>query len=150
MKQFKKLFAAALVATALLGTAGIVVAQNSEPHEAREKAMKAMGGSMKAIKDIVGNGGPAADIVAPAQKIAEIAATIPSLFPEGSDLEDDEASPDIWTHWDDFTAKAKTLETEAGMLASAAGGGDMATIGAQFEKVGGSCGSCHKAYRVKN
>ena len=149
MRQLTKLTAAALIAAALLGTAGLVTAQDNPP-EAREKAMKAMGGSMKAIKDLVGNGGPAADIVAPAQKIAEIAATIPTLFPEGSDLADDEASPDIWTHWDDFTAKAKTLETEAGMLASAAGGGDMATIGAQFEKVGGSCGSCHKAYRIKD
>lgn len=149
MMQINKLMAIGLVAASLFGTAGLVAAEEN-PHEMREKAMKAMGGSMKAIKDIVGADGPAADIVAPAQKIAEIAATIPTLFPEGSDLEDDEASPEIWTHWDDFTAKAKSLESEAGMLAAAAGGGDMATVGAQFEKVGGACGTCHKAYRIKN
>ena len=149
MRQINRLMVAALVAVALGGTAGLVTAQ-SDVHEARETTMKTFGGSMKAIKDIVGANGPAADVVAPARKIAELAATIPTLFPEGSDAEDDEASPEIWTHWDDFTAKAKTLETEAGMLASAAEGGDMATVSAQFEKVGGACGSCHKAYRVKD
>lgn len=149
MRQINKLMAAGLIAAVLCGAAGIVTAQ-SDAHEARETAMKTMGGSMKAIKDTVGANGPAADVVTPAKKIAEIAATIPTLFPEGSDAEDDEASPEIWANWDDFTAKAKALETEAGMLASAAEGGDMATVSAQFEKVGATCGSCHKAYRVKN
>ena len=73
MMQINKLMAIGLVAASLLGTAGLVAAEDN-PHEMREKAMKAMGGSMKAIKDIVGADGPAADIVAPAQKIAEMQA----------------------------------------------------------------------------
>jgi len=117
--------------------------------DAREKGMKAMGASMKAIKEIIGANGPAADIVAPAQKIAEVAATIPGLFPQGSDFPGDETRPEIWQDWEDFLAKAQGLGSEAGMLASAAEGGDMATIGAQFDKVGGTCSACHKAYRDK-
>jgi cytochrome c556 len=148
MKHPKSLFAAAVMAVGLAVSAGFVSA--SDPvHDGREQAMKGMGGSMKAIKDLVAAGGPAADIVAPAQKIAEIAATIPDHFPAGSDTEDDEASAKIWENWEDFTAHAKSLQDEATLLASAAQGGDMATVGAQFDKVGGACGACHKAYREK-
>lgn len=148
MKQTRLLLAAGALSLALAATAGIGIAAD-DAGEARSQAMKTMGGSMKAIKDTIGAGGPAADIVAPAQKIAEIAATIPSLFPEGSDAPDDEAKAEIWQNWDDFSAKAKALGDEATLLASAAQGGDMATVGAQFDKVGGSCGACHKAYRAK-
>jgi cytochrome c556 len=148
MKQVKFMIAAGAIVLAL-GAAANTVFADTAVLDAREKGMKTMGASIKTIKELIGAGGPAADIVAPAQKIAEIAATIPSLFPEGSDTPDDEASPDIWTNWADFQAKAKSLGDEATMLAAAAEGGDMATIGAQFEKVGGACGTCHKAYRIK-
>lgn len=144
MMRVKLLIGAAAIAVVLGGAVAQVAA--SLP---RNDAMKEMGKNMKAIKDIVTAGGPAADVSAPAQKIAEIAAKIPELFPEGSDAADDEAKAEIWQHWDDFTAKAKALQDEATLLASAAGGGDIATVGAQFEKVGGTCGACHKEYRQK-
>ncbi|WP_374652933.1 cytochrome c [Dongia sp.] len=140
--RMKLLVGAAVLAVAL-GSAITQVAADTP----RQEAMKEMGKNMKTIKEIVSAGGPAADVAGPAQKIAEIAAKIPGLFPQGSDMPDDEAKTDIWQNWDDFTTKAKALQDEAAMLASAAGGGDIATVGAQFEKVGGSCGSCHKAYR---
>lgn len=148
MKQLKRSFAAFGILAVLGGSVSFALADDAIL-EGREKAMKTMGGSMKAIKDVIGAGGPAADIVAPAEKIAEIAATITSHFPQGSDFDGDEASADIWTNWEDFTAKAKSLGDEASLLASAASGGDMATVGAQFDKVGGACGVCHKAYREK-
>ena len=44
---------------------------------------------------------------------------------------------------------AKGIGYPVMIKASAGGGGDMATVGAQFEKVGGACGSCHKAFREK-
>ena len=144
MTRLKLLFAAAAIVLAMGGVVATVAAETP-----REDAMKEMGKNMKAIKGIIDAGGPAADVAAPAQKIAEIAAKIPDLFPTGSDAADDEASTKIWESWDDFTAKAKSLGDEATLLASAGGGGDMATVGAQFEKVGGACGTCHKAFREK-
>jgi cytochrome c556 len=144
MMRVKLLLASAAVVLAVGGTALQVAAETP-----REDAMKELGKSMKAIKGIIDAGGPAADVTAPSQKIAEIAAKIPDLFPQGSDAEDDEAKAEIWTKWDAFTAHAKDLESAATMLTSAAGGGDMATVGAQFEKVGGACGACHKEFREK-
>ena len=142
MNRLKFLCVAAALVLVFSGVAATVQAGMS-----RQDTMKEIGKNMKAIKGIIGVGGPAADAAAPAQKIAELAAMIPSLFPEGSDTPDDSAKAEIWQNWDDFTAKAKALEEAATMLVSAAGGGDIATVGAQFEKVGGACGSCHKAYR---
>lgn len=142
MKRIKFMVGAAAVALAL-GSAAIQVSAETP----REDAMKAMGKSMKAIKEIIGAGGPAADVAEPATKIAEIAGKIAELFPEGSDTPDDGAKAEIWQNWDDFQVKAKALQDEANMLVSAAGGGDIATVGAQFDKVGGTCGGCHKAYR---
>ncbi|TDQ81440.1 cytochrome c556 [Dongia mobilis] len=137
----------ATILAVLIGVAGSIslVQADDAILAQREQAMKGMGAQMKTIKDLVGSGGPAGDVVAPAQKIAEIAATIPGLFPEGSG--GDEVRPEIWQNWNDFVAKAQALGNEATMLAAAAEGGDMATVGAQFEKVGGACSACHKAYR---
>ena len=144
MLRMKLLIGAAAAIMVIGGAVAQVAAETP-----RQDAMKELGKNMKAIKEIIGAGGPASDVAAPAQKIAEIAAKIPELFPEGSDTPDDEAKAEIWQNWDDFTAKAKALQDEATMLASAAGGGDIATVGAQFDKVGGTCGACHKAFRQK-
>jgi cytochrome c556 len=144
MMRTKMLIGAAAIAVVLGGIAAQVTAES-----AREGAMKEMGKNMKAIKELISSNGNAADAAAPAQKIAEIAAKIPDLFPQGSDTPDDGAKAEIWQNWDDFVAKAKSLQDEATMLSSAAGGGDLATVGAQFEKVGGACGACHKQYREK-
>lgn len=144
MNRLKVLLGAAAIVVAMGGIVATVAAETP-----RQDAMKEMGKNMKAIKGIIEAGGPAADVTAPAQKIAEIAAKIPDLFPKGSDAADDEASAKIWENWDDFVAHAKSLGDQATLLASAAGGGDIATVGAQFEKVGGTCGACHKAYREK-
>lgn len=144
MMRKKLMIGTAAVAVVLGGIVAQVAAESP-----REDAMKEMGKNMKVIKELISANGNAADAAAPAQKIAEIAAKIPDLFPQGSDTPDDAAKAEIWQNWDDFVAKAKSLQDEATMLASAAGGGDMATVGAQFEKVGGTCGACHKDYREK-
>lgn len=144
MQHFKKSAIVFALTASLAGATGLAFADDAILNK-REQAMKGMGAQMKVIKDLIANGGPAAEIGGPAQKIADIAATIPALFPEGSG--GDDALPGIWENFDDFTAKAQNLGNEAGLLVSAADGGDMATVGAQFDKVGGACGACHKPYR---
>ena len=101
MTRLKLLFGAAAIVLAMGGVVATVAAETP-----RQDAMKEIGKNMKAIKGVIDAGGPAADVVAPAQKIAEIAAKIPDLFPAGSDTADDEASAKIWESWDEFTAKS--------------------------------------------
>lgn len=136
--------AAALILLSL----GAVAVAEGDAIKTRQQAMKDNGAAMKAIKAVIEANGAAADVVAPAQKIAANGAMIPDLFPQGSDQGDTAAKPEIWQNWDDFKSKADSLKMEADMLVSAAQSGDLATVKAQFEKVGAACGGCHKVYKV--
>jgi cytochrome c556 len=115
----------------------------------RQTNMKAMGAALKSVKKIIDADGSPADVVDPANKVAEIAGKIPSLFPAGSDQGKTGAKPEIWTDSAGFKADADALHNQALMLASAGQSGDLATVRAQFDKVAAACGTCHKTYRKK-
>ena len=115
----------------------------------RQADMKANGASMKAINGILEANGPAADVAAEATKIHEKAMELATLFPAGSDQGDTKAKPEVWQNPDDFTVHLKALQDESAMLVTAANGGDMAAVKAQYDKLGGTCGSCHKIYKAK-
>lgn len=144
-----KLLGVALVAAiGFAGIAGLSQAQ-TDPIKQRQADMKANGASMKAINGMLEANGPAADVAAEATKINARAMEIATLFPAGSDQGDTKAKPEIWQNQDDFAAKLKALQDESAMLVTAANGGDMAVVKAQYEKLGGTCGACHKVYKNK-
>ncbi len=115
----------------------------------RQDLMKSQGAAMKAINGILEANGPVGDIAQHAAKLEETSAKIAELFPAGSDQGDTKAKPEIWQNADDFAAKAKDLHEQSAMLSTAVAGGDMAAVKAQYEKVGGACGACHKVYKAK-
>lgn len=135
MKVTKSLAAcAAIAAVALTGLAA------SAGQEDRRAGMKTIGKSAKAISQ----GG---DAVALAQAIVDAAKQIPVVFKDEEITGDSTALPLIWTQFDDFTAKGMDLEMAAmAVLDAAQNGGDVA---AAAKKMGATCGSCHKMYRVK-
>lgn len=150
MTRLKKTaWARAVCAAAALTVGGVAAWAADDVIKTREADMKEMGKSLKAIKGIIDANGNAADVVAPANKIAEVAGLIPSLFPKGSDQGKTGALPAIWERWDEFTKHADDLKSEATMLASAGQSGDLATVRAQFEKTAKMCGACHKDFRKK-
>jgi cytochrome c556 len=140
----------AVGAVVVLTVGGMAAWAADDVIKTREADMKEMGKSLKAIKGIIDANGSAADVVAPANKIAEVAGLIPSLFPKGSDQGKTGALPAIWEKWDEFTKHADNLKNEATMLASAGQSGDLATVRAQFDKTAKECGSCHKEFRKKD
>jgi len=135
-------------AVVILAVGGVTAWAADDVIKTREADMKEMGKSLKAIKGIIESGN-AADVVAPANKIAEVAGLIPSLFPKGSDQGKTGALPAIWENWDEFTKHADDLKSEAALLASAGQSGDIATVRAQFDKTAKVCGACHKDFRKK-
>ena len=150
MKRVKKTaWAKAVCAAAVLTVGGVTAWAADNVIETRQAGMKEMGKSLKAIKGIIDANGNAADVVAPANKIADVAGAIPTLFPKGSDQGKTGALPAIWENWDKFAKDAENLKNEATMLASAGGSGDLATVRAQFEKTAKMCGACHKDFRKK-
>lgn len=148
-----KLGAVALASA--IGFAAIAtLVQAADPITERREAMKANGAAMKAINEALEKGG-SADLVPHADKINEVAMKVASLFPAGSDQPQGKdpghtmAKPEIWQDPDDFAAKLKAFQDEAAMFKTAVAGGDMGVIKAEFEKLGETCGNCHKAYRAK-
>jgi cytochrome c556 len=139
----------AVCAVVVLTVGGVTAWAADDVLKTRQADMKEMGKSLKAIKGIIDADGSAADVVAPANKIVEVAGLIPSLFPKGSDQGKTRALPVIWEKWDAFTKHADDLKSEATMLASAGQSGDLATVRAQFDKTAKMCGACHQDFKKK-
>jgi cytochrome c556 len=72
-----------------------------------------------------------------------------SMWPAGSDSFDNDntrALPDICENFADVGAKGAAFSDAAIAMAAAAGNG-LESLQAAMGPLGGSCGSCHKAYR---
>jgi cytochrome c556 len=137
------------------GVAAIAEAQTNAAASitARQEAMKANGGAMRALTPIVRGEQPwnQQTAVQAATTLANTAKAVPNAFPQGSgpDAGKTDALPAIWQNWSDFQSKSKAFETESAKLLQLAQAGDEAGFKAQFPNVGRTCGGCHENYRVK-
>lgn len=77
--------------------------------------------------------------------IARHAAETPALFKEKAEDPKDEAKPVIWESFEDFTAKAVSLEKVAKRLAGSVESVD--DVRAGLGQIGGACKACHEVYR---
>ena len=108
----------------------VLAATPAETVKLRQETMKQLGGHMKAIKGFAVEGqGSAEDVAMRAGEIGKIAARIPTLFPEGTGMDEvldpkNGAKPEIWLDWDNFLKARASLEAQSKALAAAAGSGD--------------------------
>ena len=127
----------------------------ADPITDRREAMKGNGAAMKAINEVLKNGGSAADIAPHAAKVNDTAMKVGTLFPAGTDQPQGKepgqtmAKAEIWQDPDAFAAAVKKFQDESAMFNTAVAGGDMGVISAEFEKLGGVCCDCHKQFRAK-
>lgn len=71
-------------------------------------------------------------------------------FPAGTEQGGNtKAKPEIWTHLDDFKAKADKMQSEVAKLAQVARGGDFNAFKSQVGEAGKACKACHDDYRNK-
>ena len=152
--RITKLSAVALAS--MIGFAAITASvQALDPITERREAMKGNGKAVKAINAALKDGGPAAELVPHADQINATAMKLATLFPAGSDQPQGKdpghtmAKPEIWQKPDEFAAAVKRFQDEAAMFKMAVAGGDMGVIKAEFEKLGETCGGCHKSFRAK-
>lgn len=145
-----------IAAVAAVAVPSLLAAQDkSAIVKQRQETMKELSGHMKAINEFVESGtGSAEDVAARAASIQQVAAKIPSLFPEGTSMNDgvgkSGAKPAIWFDWPGFEAAAHKMGEEAGKLASAGATRDQDAIATQFAALGKSgCGGCHTTFRQK-
>jgi cytochrome c556 len=152
--RITKLGAIALATAIGFATVATLV-KAADPITDRREAMKGNGAAMKAINEVLKNGGAAADLEKHASQLNDTAMKIGTLFPAGTDQPQGKdpgqtmAKPEIWQNPDDFAAAVKKFQEESAMLKTAVAGGDMGVISAEFEKLGGVCGDCHKQFRAK-
>ena len=144
--NWKAIVAAAALASIALGS--VVAADGT--HDSRIGMMKKIGGATGALGAIAKGDKPYdADIVKTSlTTIAETAKAFPDQFNPQSDKGDAEVNPKIWDNLDDFKSKAAKLSTDA-ETALAQLPADKAGVGATLKTLGGACGACHQAYRIK-
>ncbi|CUH79066.1 c-type cytochrome [Tropicibacter naphthalenivorans] len=72
-------------------------------------------------------------------------AQIPAVFETNETHPKSEAAPAIWDNWEDFTSRARAMETALGAMDTTTLDGVRAGLGG----VGKTCSACHEAYRIE-
>jgi cytochrome c556 len=114
--------------------------------KARQEVMDANGAAAKTLGEMA-SGKVAFDAKAAAaakQSLIDDSAKIPVVFKAQSTDPASKAKPEIWTAWDDFTAKAKDLGTAATAMDATSLDG----VKAGMDALGGACKACHTAYKA--
>lgn len=119
----------------------------------RQAVFKLLGFNMGAIIGMARGSVPFDAAVAErnARRMAALAPMIPDVFTAMDTREFDvntQALPVIWEKADEFAEKANNLVIAANKFADVAAGGDQAATMGGLRGLGGSCGSCHDAFRV--
>lgn len=117
----------------------------------RQNVMKATGGHMGAIVDILKNRLPLADhIVDHARSIQQNSKMTLAMFPKGTGLGNTKAKPAIWENWSKFESAVQDFERESVKLAKMAESGDMEALAKQVRATGKTCGGCHRNFRKRD
>ncbi len=122
------------------GATGIVKERMDRFDQSRD-ALKASFAELKA--------GQFDAIITNARAMAQWGRDMPSFFPEGSDGAPSEAAPAIWQDKAGFAAAAKAFADAADHVIITAQTKDTADTGAALKKLAGTCGDCHRQYRLK-
>ncbi|MGI9135064.1 MAG: c-type cytochrome, partial [Rhodoferax sp.] len=80
--------------------------------------------------------------------VAEFVAKLPwAAFGDGTDKGDTKADPKIWSDKAKFNEYADKMQVEMAKFATAAKSGNLDAIKAAMGPTGGSCKTCHDAFR---
>lgn len=116
----------------------------------RQTIMQSHGAHLRPIVMVIkGEVSYTGHIAAHARAAHAVSLMLDDVFPDGTDVGDTRARPEIWQDKAQFAAAVKALQTATGELVSVAESGDLAAVGAQLKKVGQACGGCHKPFRKK-
>lgn len=149
MKKFAAVFFAVVSATLTLPAA----AQFAKPEDAikyRQSALFVMQQNFSRVAAMAAGKAPFdAKVAADSAATADFVAKLPwAAFGEGTDKgRDSRAKAEIWTDKAKFNDYAEKMQAEMTKFAAAAKGGNIDTIKQAVGSVGGSCKTCHDAFR---
>lgn len=99
------------------------------------------------IKAGIDEGGDLRRTVSAAKMLANWAGVLPTMFPEGSNIETSRALDTVWSDREGFEARAAAYREAALHLAETASQGDREAAQAAFMDMAGTCHACHTTYR---
>jgi cytochrome c556 len=136
----------AVVAALAIG-ATAVLAQNAAGIAARKDAMKGLGKAWKGPADMAKGDAPfeLPKVQASLKSIEETAAKAKGLFGDDTKVGETDAMPAAFEKKPDVLARFDKLGADAKAASGAIK--DEATFKAEWPKVVGNCGGCHKEYR---
>ena len=137
----KAIFIVALIGSVILGTATAAEDPIAQRRQNMQKTMRAE----NKIKNIILYEYSAEEAIAAMKTLEENLTVFPTLFPEGSDTGDTQASPAIWANKDDFNSLAAKLVMDAKAAEAAASEGQDA-FALAWRAVAEDCDSCHTKY----
>ncbi|GAB2178305.1 cytochrome c [Dongia sp. agr-C8] len=135
---------AAAIALGLTLGAAIAGSGFAAAHNAREAAMKHIKRALRPLAEMnkAASFDPA-ETARRGQEIADYLGQFKDLFPAGSEHEDDQAKPNIWTDRAGFeTARAKAVEAALAVAKAA----DLASFQATYKSLSAACSACHDKY----
>ncbi|WP_192183430.1 c-type cytochrome [Mesorhizobium amorphae] len=139
-----------VIAISMLAFAGS--AAFADPITDRQALMKERGKIAGGLSKVV-KGEEAFDAAAVLTALQSLQANaekldVDALFPAGSDKGDTKASPKIWEDTAGFKAANDKYVADV-KAAVAAAPADVDALKAQFNTIGGDCGTCHESFRIK-
>jgi cytochrome c556 len=147
----KKITTFILTAAAVLASVP-AVAQFAKPEDAikyRKNALFVMQQNFSRVGAMASGRVPFdAKVAAENAAVAEFVGKLPwAAFGEGTDKGDTRAKPEIWKERAKFQEYADKMDAEMAKLTVAAKSGNLDSVKAAVGAVGGSCKTCHDAYR---
>ena len=141
-----------LAALTFTGVASAGDESSEKAAKYRDKMMDAAGYHMAALGMLVkGESSRKQDAVMHAAALHGLGKVVHELFPKGSGEAElgNRSKAEIWTDADAFKKAAKEFNVATEVLNKASMKGDMEAVRSAFQKVGGTCGGCHDAFRAE-
>ena len=142
---------AILLATSVASASGGKPAAGADPVsivKGRQAGMRMSGAIMGGIKGAIDRGDDVKGQAFAARSLSGWAASIPGMFPEGSNVPPTGALPSVWSNPTGFAAQAAAYQAAADKMATAAQAGDKAAFAAAFQEVRGACSACHSDFKT--
>ena len=148
-----KTFASFVLATLVSAIALPASAQFAKPDDAikyRQSALFVMQQNFSRVAAMASGKAPFdAKVAAESASVAEFAGKLPWVaFGDGTDKgRESRAKPEIWTDKAKFNGYADKMQLEMAKFSAAAKTGNLDNIKAALPGVGGTCKTCHDAFR---
>ena len=147
-----KAIASLVFSVAAVSLAAPAAAQFAKPEDAvkyRKSVMFVMQQNFARVGAMAAGKAPFnAKVAADSAAVAEFMSKLPwPAFVEGTDKGDTRAKPEIWKEPAKFKEHADNMQAEMSKLAAAAKTGNLDSIKTAVNATGGTCKTCHDAYR---